>query len=34
MMATAFLTDMMYSGIAIAMLVGTVVMVMGMAAEK
>jgi hypothetical protein len=34
MMAIALIQGMLYSGIAIALLVGTVVLVMGMAAEK
>jgi len=34
MMAVALIQGMLYSGIAIALFVGAVVMVMGMAAEK
>jgi len=34
MMAIALIQGMLYSGIAIALLVGTAVLVMGMAAEK
>ena len=34
MMATALLNGMLYSGIAIVVFVGAVMMVMGMAAEK
>jgi hypothetical protein len=34
MMATAFINGMLYSGIAIVVFVGAMMMVMGMAAEK
>jgi hypothetical protein len=34
MMAIALIQGMLYSGIAIALFVGTVMLVMGMAAEK
>jgi len=34
MMATAFINGMLYSGIAIVVFVGAVVIVMGMVAEK
>jgi hypothetical protein len=34
MMATGLINGMLYSGVAIALFVGTMLMVMGMAAEK
>jgi|GraSoiStandDraft_24_1057298.scaffolds.fasta_scaffold39056_2 hypothetical protein len=34
MMATALIQGMLYSGVAIAVFVGTMLLVMGMAAEK
>ena len=34
MMATAFINGMLYSGVAIAVFIGTMLMVIGMAAEK